>query len=43
MRKYIAVEWPEIQKYQEMDNFPDVGYDPEKNIWFVPEEMIDNE
>ena len=43
MRKYIAVEWSEIQKYQEMDNFPDVGYDPEKNIWFIPEEMIDNE
>lgn len=43
MRKYIAIiGWPEIQKYQEMDSFPDVGYDPEKNIWFVPEDMINN-
>ena len=42
MTKYIAVGWPNIQKYQEMDNFPDVGYDPEKNLWFVPEDMINN-
>lgn len=42
MKKYIAIGWPEIQKYQEMDDFPEVGYDPEKNIWFVPEDMINN-
>lgn len=42
MKKYIAIEWPEIQKYQEMDDFPEVGYDPEKNVWFVPEDMISN-
>lgn len=32
MTKYIAVECPNIQKYQEMGNFPDVGYDLEKDI-----------
>lgn len=42
MRKYIEVVWPEIQKYQELDNFSEVGYDPEKDVWFVPEDMIDN-
>ena len=43
MKKYIVVEWPEIQKYQELDNFSEeVGYDPEKDIWFVPEDMIDD-
>lgn len=42
MRKYIAIEWPEIQKYQELDNFFEVGYDPEKDVWFVPEDMIDD-
>lgn len=42
MRKYITIEWPEIQKYQELDNFSEVGYDPEKDVWFVPEDMIDD-
>lgn len=40
MEKYIAVKWPDIQKYENNENFSEVGYDPEKNIWFVPKEMF---
>lgn len=40
MTKYIAVGWPEIQDYMDDTSYPDsVGFDPEKNIWFVPEDM----
>lgn len=36
--KYIAVEWPEIQNYMEHEDYPKkVGFDPDKNVWFVPE------
>jgi hypothetical protein len=38
---YIEVKWPDIQKYENNENFSEVGYDPEKNIWFVPENMIE--
>jgi len=42
MIQYIKVEWPEIQDYM---NHPDyqkeVGYDPNKDCWFVPEEWDD--
>lgn len=42
MEKYIAVSWPDIQKFQNNDSFSEIGYDPEKNLWFVPEEMFNN-
>ena len=36
--KYIKVEWPEIQDYMELPGFQEeVGFDPEKNVWFIPE------
>lgn len=39
MEKYILVEWPEAQKFTEDEDSVNIGYDPEKNVWFVPEEM----
>ena len=37
--KYILVEWPEIQDYMDNPDYPDKCYfDPDKNVWFVPEE-----
>ena len=36
--KYIKVEWPEIQDYMSHPDYKDeVGYDPIKNCYFVPE------
>lgn len=36
--KYILVEWPEIQDYMDNPDYPDKCYfDPDKNVWFVPE------
>lgn len=41
--KYIKVEWPEIQDYMDNPNYPEECYfDPEKNIWFVPEDWESN-
>ena len=38
---YKLVEWPDIQKFMEDDEFVDrVYFDPEKNAWFVPEDMV---
>lgn len=38
--KYIKVEWPEIQDYMLNPRyFEEVSYDPQKNCWFVPEDM----
>jgi hypothetical protein len=42
MKKYIAFEWPDIQGFMDNPKWEDVGYDPDKNIWFVPEDMISN-
>lgn len=37
---YIAVGWPEIQEFMEHKDYPTkVGFDPDKNTWFVPKEM----
>ena len=37
--KYIKVGWPEIQDYMEFDDFREkVGFDPNKNCWFIPED-----
>lgn len=40
---YIKVEWPEIQDYMLLDCYdPDeVGYDPIKDCWYVPESWND--
>lgn len=38
---YEKIEWPDIQEFMEDDEFVDRVYlDPEKNVWFVPEDMI---
>lgn len=37
MERYIAVKWPESQKFQDIE---EVSYDPVKDIWFVPEKNI---
>ena len=37
--KYIRVDWPEIQDYMDNPGWPDeVGFDPKKNCWFIPED-----
>ena len=37
--KYIRVEWPEIQDYMDDKRYSDqIGFDPIKNCWFVPED-----
>ena len=36
--RYVKVEWPEIQDYMELPGFQEeIGFDPEKNVWFIPE------
>lgn len=41
MEKYVVVDWPAIQDFMDHKDYPkEVGFDPEKNIWFVPEHMI---
>lgn len=38
---YELVEWPDIQVFMEDYDYKDrVGFDPDKNVWFVPEDMI---
>lgn len=38
--KYIKVEWPEIQDYMLNPRYSEeAGFDPQKNCWFVPEDM----
>lgn len=38
--KYELVTWPEIQDYMESPRYPtDVYFDPDKNAWFVPEDL----
>lgn len=38
--KYIKVEWPEIQYFMEDPEYLEkVGFDPEMDCWFVPEDM----
>lgn len=42
MDKFIEIGWPDIQKYQERNDFYKAGYDPEKNVWFIPESMLNS-
>jgi hypothetical protein len=36
--RYILVEWPDIQDYMDNPDYPEKCYfDPNKNVWFVPE------
>lgn len=38
---YEKVDWPDIQEFMEDDDYADrVYFDPEKNAWFVPEDMV---
>ena len=38
---YEHLHWPAVQEYMEDDDYVDrVYFDPEKNVWFVPEDMI---
>lgn len=41
---YEKVEWPDIQAFMEDEDYEGrVYFDPEKNVWFVPEDMIKDE
>jgi hypothetical protein len=34
----MLVEWPDIQDYMDNPDYPEKCYfDPNKNVWFVPE------
>ena len=38
---YEKVDWPDIQEFMEDYDYVDrVYFDPDKNAWFVPEDMI---
>lgn len=38
MQRYIKVEWSDIQKFQELDEYEDLCYEHESSmITFVPE------
>lgn len=41
--EYIAVGFPDIQEYMESPRWDEVGFDADKNLWFVPKDMIKNE
>ena len=41
--EYIAVEWPDIQEYMDSPRWDEVGFDADKNLWFVPKDMIKDE
>lgn len=37
---YVAVTWLEIQDFMEHEDYPtEVGFGPNMNLWFVPQEM----
>lgn len=37
--RYLKVEWPEIQEYMDHPDYPKECYfDPNKNVWFIPED-----
>ena len=38
--EYIAVEWPDIQEYMDSLRWDEVGFDADKNLWFIPKDMI---
>ena len=41
--EYIAVGFSEIQEYMDSPRWDEVGFDADKNLWFVPKDMIKNE
>lgn len=42
MTKYIKVDWPELQKFQELSNYNDDCYEMESGtVAFVPEELYE--
>jgi hypothetical protein len=44
MKKYIILNWPEIQDYMDHPGYAEeCYYDPEKDVWFIPEEWYDEE
>ena len=43
MKKYIEIEWPGIQAFMDNPKWDeDVGFDPIKNVWYVPEDIINS-
>lgn len=40
--EYIVVLWPDIQEYVDSPRWDEVGFDSNKNMWFVPKDMINN-
>ena len=38
---YEKVDWPDIQEFMDNPKWEDVGFDPNKNIWSVPEDFFE--
>lgn len=38
--EYVALSWPDIQELMDDPRWNEVCYDPGKNLWFVPKDMI---
>ena len=38
---FIAVLWPDIQEYMDSPRWDEVGFDADKNLWFVPEDFFE--
>lgn len=44
MRKYIIIKWPEIQPYMNNPDYAeDCYYDPQKDVWLIPEDWKEDE
>ncbi len=39
MNKYISVSWPEVQDFMGHPRYEEIGFDANKNLWFVPENL----
>jgi hypothetical protein len=37
--KYIKVGWPEVQDFMIVESEDTIYFDPQKNVWFVSEEL----
>lgn len=44
MKKYIELDWPEIQDYMTNPGYPEeVGFDPQRNKWYIPEKWYETD
>lgn len=41
--KYIKVGWPEVQDFMIVESDDTIYFDPQKNVWFVSEELYNKQ